>query len=60
MGEVTIEEVMGNMIAQNNIITNDLPDVLANKSAAFRVRKATLALDKLGKVFRKMSVAYHK
>ena len=31
-----------------------------NKSAAGRARKVTLALDKIGKEFRKTSVAFHK
>lgn len=41
-------------------IRQDLPKAGGTKSAAARVRKATLALEKNGKRFRRLSVDHHK
>ena len=41
-------------------ITNEIDIVDSNKSAAKRVRKATNAMTKLGRDFRKLSVAHDK
>lgn len=56
---------MKKVIAQINAVIVELQADLAkaeggNKAAAARARKATLALEKLGKEFRKVSIAEAK
>lgn len=50
-----MEEIIKNIKAQIAAIEADI-DKTGNKAAMARVRKATLALEKLGKEFRKVSV----
>ena len=49
-------ELINNMKAQIEAILADIEKTETNKSAAMRVRKATLELEKLGKQYRKESV----
>lgn len=49
-------ELINNMKAQIEAILADIDKTENNKSAAMRVRKATLELEKLGKQYRKESV----
>ena len=50
-----MEKIIAEIKAQVNAILADI-DKVDNKSAKARVRKATLALEKLGKEYRKLSV----
>ena len=54
-----MEELITNMIATMDAIREDINKV-DNKAAQARVRKATLELEKLGKEYRKVSVAESK
>ena len=51
-----MKELIEGIKAQIEIISADI-DKNGNKAAALRVRKATLALEKLGKEYRKKSIA---
>ena len=51
----TMEKIIAEMKAQVNAILADI-DKVDNKAAKARVRKATLALEKAAKVYRKESV----
>lgn len=50
-----MEQIIANIKEQINAIIADI-DKIENKAAKARVRKATLALEKLGKEYRKISV----
>ena len=51
----TMEAIIAKIKAEIAAIEADI-DKVANKAARARVRKATLALEKLGKEYRKISV----
>jgi len=53
-----MEELIKEMKNQMEIINKDI--YKATKASEARVRKATLAFDKLGKRYRKESIAQHK
>ena len=50
-----MEQIIAQMKEQIAAITTDI-DKVDNKAARARVRKATLALEKLGKEYRKASI----
>ena len=50
-----MEKLINDIIAQCDAIKTDIVKT-DNKAAAARVRKATLALEKLGKEYRKASI----
>ena len=52
---IIMEEIIKNIKAQIAAIEADI-DKTGNKAAMARVRKATLALEKFGKEYRKVSV----
>ncbi len=55
-----MEELIEKINAAVKDLTEDLERSKTNKAAAARVRKATLVLEKLGKEYRKASVAAAK
>lgn len=55
-----MKELAANIKALVEQIAEDIEKVENNKAAAARVRKATLQLEKVGKEFRKASVAAAK
>lgn len=54
-----MQEIVNQMVALMDSIKADIVKT-GNKAAMARVRKATLELDKLGKAYRKASVAASK
>ncbi len=50
-----MEKIIAEIKAQINAVLADI-DKVDNKAAKARVRKATLALEKIGKEYRKVSV----
>lgn len=55
-----MKDLVAKISALVNAINEDIEKVETNKAAAARVRKATLQLEKVGKEFRKVSVAAAK
>ncbi len=55
-----MEELIEKMSEAIKALTEDLEKSKTNKAAAARVRKNTLVLEKLGKEYRKVSIAAAK
>lgn len=58
--KVELENLIYDIRETLSNIEDDIRSTATNKSAARRVRKELLNLEKLGKTYRKMSVAFHK
>ncbi len=54
-----MEGLIKEMQTEIDSLVDDLTKATTTKAAAARARKSTLALEKLGKKFRKASVKYH-